>query len=75
MEVLRASLSAKGYEVSRNVMQLNRFLGDLVKCPEVLGEWSYTFSLFGAPSLSEPWGMAALRPSFEPELLRGRRGR
>jgi hypothetical protein len=56
MEVLRASLSAKGYETSRAVMRLNRFLGDLVGSPAVLGEWSYTFCLFGAPSPSEPWG-------------------
>jgi Protein of unknown function (DUF3500) len=56
MDVLRASLSAKGYETSRAVMRLNRFLGDLVGGPAVLGEWSYTFCLFGAPSASEPWG-------------------
>lgn len=56
MAVLRASLSAKGYETSRNVMRLNRFLGDLVGGPAVLGEWSYIFCLFGTPSASEPWG-------------------
>ncbi len=56
MDVLRASLSAKGYETSRAVMRLNRFLGDLVGGAAVLGEWSYTFCLFGAPSPSEPWG-------------------
>lgn len=56
MDVLRASLSAKGYETSRAVMRLNRFLGDLVGCPAVLGEWSYTFCVFGAPSATEPWG-------------------
>ncbi len=56
LAVLRASLSAKGYEMSRNVMRLNRFLGDLVGGPPVLGEWSYTFCLFGTPSASEPWG-------------------
>jgi hypothetical protein len=56
MEVLRASLSANGYETSRAVMRLNRFLGDLVGSPAVLGEWSYTFCLFGASSPSEPWG-------------------
>jgi len=56
MAVLRASLSAEGYETSRAVMRLNRFLGDLVGCPEVLGEWSYTFCLYGTPSASEPWG-------------------
>ena len=56
MAVLQASLSAKGFEVSRSVMKLNRFLGDLVGGPEVLGEWAYTFCLFGTPSPSEPWG-------------------
>ena len=56
MEVLRASLGGKGYELSRNVMRLNRFLGDLVGAPDVLGEWSYTFCLFGEPSPRDPWG-------------------
>ncbi|HXQ50613.1 MAG TPA: DUF3500 domain-containing protein [Stellaceae bacterium] len=56
MEVVRASLSAKGFQQSRDVMRLNRFLGDLVGGPQVLGEWSYIFCLFGQPSASEPWG-------------------
>ena len=56
LAVLRASLSAKGYEMSRDVMRLNRFLGDLVGGPAILGEWSYNFCLFGTPSTSEPWG-------------------
>jgi hypothetical protein len=56
MAVLRAGMSQHGYELSRDVMRLNRFLGDLVGGPEVLGEWSYTFCLFGEPSAGEPWG-------------------
>jgi len=56
MAVLRASLSNRGFEMSRDVMRLNQFLGDLVGGPHVLGEWSYTFCLFGTPSLQEPWG-------------------
>jgi hypothetical protein len=56
MAVLRASLSGKGYDVARGVMRLNRFLGDLVGGPDVLGEWAYIFCLFGDPSESEPWG-------------------
>ena len=56
MAVLRASLSTHGYELSRDVMRLNRFLGDLVGGPAVLGEWAYIFCLFGEPSMSEPWG-------------------
>jgi Protein of unknown function (DUF3500) len=56
MNVLRASLSPKGFEVSRNVMRLNRFLGDLVGGPAILGEWSYIFCLYGTPSTTDPWG-------------------
>ena len=56
LTLLRASLSAKGCDVTRGVMRLNRFLGDLVGGPEVLGEWAYIFCLFGSPLESEPWG-------------------
>jgi hypothetical protein len=56
MDVLRASLSAAGYETSRAVMRLNRFLGDLVGGPAILGEWSYTFCLYGEPDAARPWG-------------------
>jgi hypothetical protein len=54
--VLRASLSGRGFDTARGVMRLNRFLGDLVGGPAVLGEWAYIFCLFGTPSDSEPWG-------------------
>jgi hypothetical protein len=56
MAVLRSGMSAHGYDLSRDVMRLNRFLGDLVGGPAVLGEWSYIFCLYGEPSASEPWG-------------------
>jgi hypothetical protein len=56
MAVLRASLSRSGYESSRAVMRLNRFLGDLVGGPQVLGEWAYIFCLMGAPDPVKPWG-------------------
>ena len=56
MNVLRVSMSEHGYALSRDTMRLNRFLGDLVGGPEVMGEWSFTFCLFGEPSANEPWG-------------------
>jgi hypothetical protein len=55
-DVLRASLSSGGYKLSRDVMRLNQFIGELIGVPRIMGEWTYTFSLFGPPSLSEPWG-------------------
>ena len=56
LEVLRAGLSPRGFEKTRAVMRLNGFLGELVGGEAVLGEWSFTFCLFGTPSPAEPWG-------------------
>ena len=56
LAVMRVSMSPHGYELRRNMMKLNRFLGDIVHGPAVMGEWSYIFCLFGEPSSTEPWG-------------------
>ena len=61
LEVMRASLSGAGYEKARDVMRFNHFLGELAMNTKVLGEWSYNFTLFGAPvdkanAATEPWG-------------------
>ena len=61
LEVLRASLSAKGYAKARGCMQVNHFLGELVNAPRIMNEYSYNFSLFGiepggTPHREEPWG-------------------
>jgi hypothetical protein len=54
--VLRASMSAAGYEKARNCMRMNHFLGELVSAPRIMNEYSYNFLMFGAPSPTEPWG-------------------
>jgi hypothetical protein len=54
MAVVRASLSAAGYEKTRSLMKLNAFLGDLVGAPRLLGEWCYQLHVFGEPSMIEP---------------------
>jgi Protein of unknown function (DUF3500) len=56
MAVVRASLSAAGYQKARTLMKLNAFLGELVGAPLLLGEWSYQLHIFGEPSPTEPWG-------------------
>ncbi|MBL8384317.1 MAG: DUF3500 domain-containing protein [Burkholderiales bacterium] len=56
LAVVRASLSAPGFEKTRDVMRLNHFLGELAGNTRVLGEWSYNFTLFGLPSAGSPWG-------------------
>ncbi|MCU1572491.1 MAG: hypothetical protein JWO93_573 [Micrococcaceae bacterium] len=54
--VVEASLSPAGYELLRNLMRINGFLGDLVDLPLLMNEFSYNFALYGEPSESEPWG-------------------
>lgn len=56
LDVLRASLSPRGFEKARACMLMNEFLGQLVGGPRVLNQYSYNFSLFGEPSMTAPWG-------------------
>jgi hypothetical protein len=56
LELLKASLSARGFQRVRDLMRVNHFLGELVNAPRVLNENSYNLNLFGTPSLTEPWG-------------------
>ncbi len=55
-DVLRASLSPKGYDRIHEAMQLNAYLGELVDLPSIMNAQSYWFSIFGEPSATEPWG-------------------
>jgi len=56
LDILRASLSAAGYDNARDVMRLNHHAGEITGHPEEFGEWYYWISIFGQPSTSEPWG-------------------
>jgi hypothetical protein len=57
MGVVRATLSTQGCNQTREVMRLNGQLGRLVgQYPDSLTEWMYWFSIFGRPSVHEPWG-------------------
>lgn len=55
--LMKASLSAKGLQLSRDIMRLNHTLGELNNNNFVeYGEWLYHITVMGAPSKSEPWG-------------------
>lgn len=55
--LLRASLSAKGMQLSRDIMRLNHTLGELSSDNFVeYGEWLYSITVMGEPSVTEPWG-------------------
>lgn len=54
--LIRASLSARGFEITRNVMRLNETLAELADDHVFLGEWLYFITIMGRPSATEPWG-------------------
>jgi hypothetical protein len=54
--LMRASLSAKGFGLTRNIMRLNETLADLSDDHTFLGEWLYYIQIYGKPSATEPWG-------------------
>ena len=55
--LLRASLSAKGLKLTRDVMRLNETLAELTGNNfDEYGEWQYHITVMGQPSATEPWG-------------------
>ena len=55
LDVMAATLSARGYQQARDVMRLNGLLVELTGRPDEFGEWPYFFSLFGDPADDGPW--------------------
>ncbi len=55
--LMRASLSARGLTLSRDIMKLNHTLGELNEDDfAAYGEWLYHVTVMGTPSATEPWG-------------------
>ena len=54
--LLRASLSADGFDTARDVMKLNELVRVMTGSDEEYGEWLYWLSLLGLPSPDQPWG-------------------
>ncbi|MGA9769948.1 MAG: DUF3500 domain-containing protein [Blastocatellia bacterium] len=54
--LMRASLSVRGMELTRNIMRLNETLAELTNDHEFMGEWMYFITIMGKPSATEPWG-------------------
>jgi hypothetical protein len=55
-DLMGASLSAKGLELSRDIMKLNHTLGEINDNFQEYGEWLYWITIMGEPSETEPWG-------------------
>jgi hypothetical protein len=56
VELMRASLSGEGFALTRAMMFINGFLGEVVDLPTLLSQWSYNIALYGRPDLRAPWG-------------------
>ena len=54
--LLQVSLSAKGLQLSKDIMKLNGTLAELADNVEEYGEWLYWITVMGKPSETEPWG-------------------
>jgi hypothetical protein len=56
-DLIKASLSAKGLKLTRDIMKLNHTLGELNNNNfQEYGEWLYYITVMGEPSPTEPWG-------------------
>jgi Protein of unknown function (DUF3500) len=56
VELVRASLSARGFGDVRDVMRINEVLREITGSDDQYGEWMFFLSIFGTPSTTEPWG-------------------
>jgi len=55
--LMRAGLSAKGLQLSQDIMKLNHTLGELNHDDFVsYGRWLYHVTIMGEPSATKPWG-------------------
>jgi hypothetical protein len=56
LNLLRESLSVRGFDTARNVMKLNHVLGEITGNWAFFDEWDYFLCIFGEPSSDGPWG-------------------
>lgn len=56
LDLLRATLSAAGFEKARDIMRLNGVLAELTGKPDEYGEGLYWLTVMGEPSETGPWG-------------------
>jgi hypothetical protein len=56
LDILRVTMSARGFHQARSIMRLNELLAELTGDRDAFGEWPYFVSIFGSPDNGEPWG-------------------
>jgi hypothetical protein len=55
-DLLRTTLSTRGFAQARDIMRLNDLLAELTGRSDDYGEWPYFVSFFGVPGADAPWG-------------------
>jgi len=56
LDLLRETLSARGFGQARDIMRLNELLAQITGSHDEFGEWPYFITVFGKPGPDEPWG-------------------
>jgi len=56
LELVRVTMSARGYYHARSIMRVNQLVAELSGNFDAFGEWPYFVSVFGSPESGEPWG-------------------
>jgi hypothetical protein len=56
LNLIRTTLSARGFAQLRDIMRLNELLVVLGGSTEEFGEWLYNITFFGDPAGDAPWG-------------------
>jgi hypothetical protein len=56
LALLKAGLSAKGLQLTQNVMRLNHTIAEITNNFTEYGEGLYNITVMGEPSAKEPWG-------------------
>jgi hypothetical protein len=54
--LLRATLSARGYDYALGIMELNELVAQLKDDHDSYGQWLYFLSIYGDAGSGEPWG-------------------
>ena len=56
LDILRATLSARGFDQARSIMLINELIVAVTGDNDAFGGWLYFMSFFGLPESGEPWG-------------------
>ncbi len=54
--MVRAGLSARGFQQARDIMRIDGYLASVLEDYQAYGEYLYFIDIFGEPSDTEPWG-------------------